>query len=93
MITKVFPFAAAHSMGWGLELEWFDFVGGGARLGIIDVVAVRHLRPVGNAYPKREEEARLRALMRARGLSSLRDIQRTVGTWRAWHARPPWSAQ
>jgi len=93
LITKVFPFAAAHSMGWGLELEWFDLVRVGARLGIIDVVAVRHLRPVGKAYPKHEEEERLRALIRSRGLISMRDIQRTVGTWRAWQAHPPWSAQ
>lgn len=88
--SKLLPFPEKHTMGWGLELEWFDMMASGARLGIVDAVALRHLRPVGKAYPKQIEGDRLRELVRGRGLESFRDIQHTLQTWRAWQARPPW---
>lgn len=88
--AQVLPFPAEHTMGWGLELEWFDLEGRGARLGIVDAVPIRHLQPVGKGYAKDEQRARLGALVNARGLGSFRDIQRTVGTWWAWRSRPPW---
>jgi glycosyltransferase involved in cell wall biosynthesis len=90
--SQVLPFPGDHQMGWGLELEWFDLERRGARLGIVDAVAVRHLGAVGRAYAKEEERAGLRARLDARGIADLHDIQRTEATWWAWQAAPPWRA-
>ena len=88
--AEILPFPKDHTMGWGLELEWFDLERRGARLGIVDVVPIRHLHPVGKGYAKDEQRERLRTLLEARGLSSFREIQRAVGTWRPWQSGPPW---
>jgi hypothetical protein len=88
--TEVVPFPDEHSMGWGLELDWFDLEARGARLGIVDAVPVRHLAPVGVGYAKQEQLQRLRELLRARGLASLSEVQRELATWRPWHRHPPW---
>jgi hypothetical protein len=77
-------------MGWGLELDWFDLAGEGAHLGVVDAVPIRHLHPVGRAYAKADEGERLRALVRARGLTSFHDAQRTLGTWWPWQSQAPW---
>jgi hypothetical protein len=89
-IAEVVPFPAEHTMGWGLEVEWHELAGRGARLGIVDAVAIRHLHPVGKGYAKHEQAERLRALLRARGFRSFRELQHTTGVWRPWQARPPW---
>jgi len=89
-ITELLPFPAQHTMGWGLELEWFDLQQRGMRLGIVDSVPIRHLGRVGRAYAKDEQRKRLRALLAVRDIDSLGDIQRTCGTWRPWQAGPPW---
>jgi len=90
-ISRVVPFPADHTMGWGLELEWSDLEGEGMRLGIVDGVPIRHLSPVGKGYAKQEQRERLRALLDARGIASTRDLQRVRGTWRPWQARAPWA--
>ena len=87
--TRVLPFAPDHEMGWGVELEWHDLAGEGARLGIIDAVAVRHLVPIGGGYPKDREAAVLEGRLRERGFAAFGDVQRTLGVWRAWQPRPP----
>ena len=91
--SRVVPFPAEHAMGWGIELEWSDLVSDGANLGIVDAVPVRHLHPVGADYGKQAEAERLRELVRARGLTSFRDIQRTLAAWRPWRSSPPWMNQ
>ena len=40
---RILPFPAAHTMGWGLELDWFDLERSGARLGIVDAVPIRQI--------------------------------------------------
>ena len=89
-IERVVPFPAHHDMGWGLELEWFDLAREGARLGVVDSMAVRHLGPVGRGYRWRDEYARIEHDVEARGLDSFRDIQQTLGTWRPWQTDAPW---
>lgn len=88
---RVLPFPPEHTMGWGLELEWTALERGGARLGIVDAVPIRHLGPVGRGYAKREQRDRLDSLLAARGLDSVRDVQHTLGSWRPWQGVPPWS--
>jgi hypothetical protein len=89
-ISQVLPFPAEHAMGWGLELDWLDLERAGARLGIVDAVPLRHMKPVGKEYAKGDELDRLRALLSDRGLASLEEVQRTVATWRPWQTRSPW---
>jgi len=90
-IGRILPFPPEHTMGWGLELDWFDLERTGARLGIVDAVPIRHLHPVGKGYAKDEQRARLEELLVARGLASVHEIQRVEGTWRPWRPRPPWA--
>jgi hypothetical protein len=87
----VLPFPSEYRMGWGLEIEWSELERRGARFGIVDVVPVRHLVPIGRGYASKEEGSELHTRLAARGLTSLKDVQRTLGAWRAWNARPPWS--
>jgi hypothetical protein len=88
--AEIVPFPADATMGWGLELEWFDLGRRGLRLGIVDAVAVRHVHPVGKDYAKREQLVRMKALLHERGLGSIHDVQQTLGTWRPWQAMPSW---
>ena len=88
---RILPFPAAHTMGWGLELDWFDLERSGARLGIVDAVPIRHLHPVGTGYAKVEQREQLEALLAARGLESIHAIQHVKGTWRPGRPRPPWT--
>ena len=90
-LTRVLPFPPHHDMGWGLELEWFDLACEGARLGVVDTLAVRHVGPVGPRLPvaRGAREVR-RAMSRRGGLASFGDIQQTLGTWRPWQPDAPW---
>jgi glycosyltransferase involved in cell wall biosynthesis len=88
--SAILPFPGGHEMGWGLELEWFDLCCRGARLGIVDGIPIRHLRPVGADYAKEAERDRLRQLLRDRGLRSFSELRRTFGSWRPWQSEPPW---
>jgi hypothetical protein len=71
-------------MGWGVELLWWDRVRDGARLGLVDDVTIRHLSPLFGNYQRDDEQQRLREQLDARGLRSIRQIQRTVATARRW---------
>jgi hypothetical protein len=88
--VRVLPFPSEHTMGWGLELEWHDLERDGMRLGIVDGVPLRHLSPVGKSYAKDDERARLRALLDARGLESVLEVQHTKAVWRPWQSPPGW---
>ncbi|MGH8984761.1 MAG: glycosyltransferase family 2 protein [Acidimicrobiia bacterium] len=92
-ITRALPFAPDHEMGWGVELEWHDLVGEGARLGIVDAVAARHLVPIGGGYPKDRETDILEGRLRDRGLAAFRDVHRSLGMWHPWQASPPWASR
>jgi hypothetical protein len=87
---RLLPFPSEHTMGWGLELDWFELAMQGARLGIVDSVPIRHLQPVGRGYEKGTQAAQLRALVRAHGLHDIRDIRRTLSTWWPWSSAPSW---
>jgi hypothetical protein len=87
---RVFPFPEDNGMGWGLDVEWSDLQTDGARLGIVDWVLLRHLHPVSQNYDKTPEKSRVQESLRARGLRSLADLQRTRAVWHVWHSHPPW---
>ena len=56
------------ALGWGLGLVWQDLCGEGCRLGIVDAIGVRHLKPTSREYDRRPEAARVQRLLRERGL-------------------------
>ena len=87
---RVFPFPEDKGMGWGLDIEWSDLQSDGARLGIVDWVALRHLRPGGIVYDTSGERVRMEGLLRDRGYRSLAEFQKTKATWRIWRGGPPW---
>lgn len=91
-VAEVLPFPPEHAMGWGLELDWWAMEQRGARLGVVDAVAARHLVAPGRAYGRDAEQARLDAALAAAGVGSLAEIQRTVATWWIGRPSPPWSA-
>jgi hypothetical protein len=88
--SRVLPFPEELGMGWGVNLLWSDLRHDGCRLGIVDAVSLRHLAPAARAYDATPEAERLRSLMQARGIESMADFQRTLGSWRAWQGECPW---
>jgi hypothetical protein len=90
--SRIMPLPEDFGMGWGVDLLWHDLVREHWRLGIVDAVSIRHLALSGVLYDTDPEQERLDALLRARRLSSVEEIQRCLGTWRAWQWRPPWES-
>jgi len=88
---RVLPLPTGFGMGWGLEIVWSALVADGCRLGIVDGIAIEHLAPAGRSYDAAAEHARSRALMDEHGIDHLSEIKRTLGAWRCWQPRPPWS--
>jgi hypothetical protein len=87
-VEKIFPFPEGFGMGWGLDFLWQDLLEEGSRFGIVDSVRIRHSPERG--YDNRAERARLRAILKSRGIRNQGDVQRSLGVWRPWHAEPPW---
>ena len=62
-------------MAWGVEVRWWAQARRqGARLGIVDAVAVRHLVPAAGAYDRAAQEDRLQAELEREGLTSLEQL-------------------
>jgi len=89
---RILPFPEGYGMGWGLDLEWSDLRKDGARLGIVDLVKMRHLAPVGHQYEATEEFARRHRILAERGVQTVHELQQTLEVWRPWQKRPPWTA-
>jgi len=90
--ASILPFPNDMGMGWGLDLLWSDLRGGGAHLGIVDLVTIRHRVPPGNDYSTTldVERQRLQHYLQKRGFGSLGEMQRTLAVWRPWQRRAPW---
>jgi hypothetical protein len=89
--SRVLPLPEHFGMGWGLDVLWHDLGRDGCRLGIVDAVTIRHLAPPGDDYDRGPERERLNAVLRARKLRSVREIQRCLVAWRLWERRPAWT--
>ena len=87
---KLLPFPERSGMGWGLDVEWSDLQSSGARLGIVDWVTLRHLRPAATNYDTTQEEKHLREALQVRGHEYVSQFHRTIATWHEWESRPSW---
>lgn len=89
--TRVLPFPSGYGTGgWGVDLQWCDLPKAGARLGIVDLVTIRHLVPAADQYDAAPELARVNQILRQRGVRKITELQRTLGVWRPWQIRAPW---
>lgn len=85
----ILPFPEDMGMGWGIEAEWARHHE--LRLGILDAVHLRHLRPVMKShYDVSAEHARLAALLAKSGFPTWSSMQRTEATWWSGEVHPPW---
>lgn len=87
---RVLPFPTERGMGWGLELDWFDFAERGCALGVVDACVVEHVGRVGEDYDTTEIHQRLRAELAERGAEDWSPFQHTLAAWRPWQRHPPW---
>lgn len=91
-IERVLPFPSDYGMGWGLGLVWRELRDEGCRLGIVDAIGVRHLKPTSREYDHRPEAARVQRLLRERGLRRTADAQSCLQRWMCWESAPRWLA-
>jgi hypothetical protein len=87
---RILPLPEERGMGWGVELDWFDLVAEGCRLGVVDGVVAEHLGVTGAQYDTEAAGRRLRAELAERGSQGWAPFQRTLAAWRPWQRRPPW---
>jgi hypothetical protein len=88
--AQFFPLREDLGMGWGLEAGWARLAIGGARLGVVDAVGMRHLNPVSGAYDRSiAEDTAQRALAEA-GFDSFAAMQVTLERWRPTSTAPTW---
>jgi hypothetical protein len=87
----VLPLPEDIGMSWGVEARWWQASrSGGARLGLVDAVAVRHLSPAAGAYDRAASEQTLQAELERAGLMSLEQlhvVRERVGLWQAMRLR------
>jgi hypothetical protein len=88
----VLPFPPDSGMGWGLELEWSDLLKRGCDIGVVDVVAIKHIGVVASSYDADIQRRLLKDKLAARGIERWRDTHRTLGIWRPWQRQPGWKA-
>lgn len=87
---RVLPLPEERGMGWGVEIDWFDLMRDGARLGIVDSVIVQHLGETAEHYDHVDMQRRLRAELEARGNPEWNGMRETLAVWRPWRRSPPW---
>lgn len=85
----ILPFPEDIGMGWGIEAQWAQH--SDLRLGILDAVHLRHLRPVMKSrYNVKAEHDRSTALLARSGFSTWSSMQRTEATWWTGEDHPSW---
>ena len=87
---RILPLPEQRGMGWGVELDWFDLVAEGCRLGIVDSLTIEHLGDAGQHYDTTEMRKALQEELAARGHPGLEGVRSTLSVWRPWQRTPPW---
>jgi GT2 family glycosyltransferase len=83
--STLLPFPALR-MGWGLDVHWAALARErGWKLGVVDAVAVEHLRaPVAGGYGRDEAVAEARSFLDGRPYVPRAEAQRTLAVHRGW---------
>jgi hypothetical protein len=77
-------------MGWGVDVRWSGGSRAGlVRLGIVDLVGMRHLQRPGRSYPTAAENEALGGELAAAGVDSVPELQRTRRRWWVWQRSAP----
>lgn len=82
----VIPFPE-EGMGWGTEIQWHDLRAAGLTLGILDALPLVHLGKPARSYDPLVEQRNIEALLRQRGMTDLRSLQRTYYSYGFWQGR------
>jgi hypothetical protein len=88
---RILPLPDQRGMGWGVEIDWYELVAEGCRLGIVDSVPVEHVGELGVEYDATSEKQRLFEELAAKGHPEWAEMRETLATWRPWQRTPPWS--
>jgi hypothetical protein len=88
---RILPLPESRGMGWGLEIDWHDLIRDGCRLGIVDRTPVEHLGEWAGDYDRTELHEALVEELQTHGHPMWSGMRETVGTWRPWQKRPPWT--
>jgi hypothetical protein len=88
---RILPLPDQRGMGWGVEIDWYELVAEGCRLGIVDSVLIEHVGELGLDYDTTREKHRMFQELAAKGHPEWADMRETLATWRPWQRMPPWS--
>ena len=88
---RILPLPESRGMGWGLEIDWHDLIRDGCRLGIVDRTPVEHLGEWAGDYDRTEPHEALVDELQTHAHPMWSGMRETVGTWRPWQQRPPWT--
>src|SRR5579863_5797108 len=85
------PLPEELGMGWGLEAHFAAAANDGRlRLGVVDAVGMRHLKPVSMNYRRGEAESIGRQALARSGVGSYATLQVETERWPLWKSRPSW---
>ncbi len=88
---RVFPLPERRGMGWGVEIDWYDLLAEGCRLGIVDGTVIEHLGERATEYDDTELQRDIRAELVAHGHPLWEGMRSTLEVWRPWERKPPWA--
>lgn len=81
--SELLPFPEG-GMGWGVDAHWALLAKQrGWRMGIVDALPLRHLRPVGGGYSRDNARALAREFLKAHGGLSRREALQTIESFRS----------
>lgn len=89
---RILPLPEHRGMGWGVEIDWYELLTQGCRLGIVDGAVIEHLGERASAYDDTELQRSIRAELEAHGHPLWEGMRNTLEFWRPWRLRSPWGA-
>jgi GT2 family glycosyltransferase len=72
------------AMGWGLDAHWSSAAAeAGLRLGVVDIMPIRHLRPIADSYPRAAAEEEAARFLANRPYVTRAEAAQTLDAWKA----------
>lgn len=88
---RILPLPEGRGMGWGMELDWYDLIVEGCRLGIVDGTPVEHMGKWTEDYDRADVHRALVEELEAHGHPMWSGMRKTLEIWRPWQRRPSWA--